>query len=107
MLKVCHDHSPFASRTTCADVLCTFEVQTDILDPTRFELSVTQMRMNEYPISKRMDKETGVEPEEMGDGWVEVPLREGEGAKGRAKVYAVDCEMVSRYVNLVFCETLS
>jgi RNA exonuclease 1 len=65
-------------------------------DPARFLLTLEQMIENDYPIPSYL-----ADIFEKPTGWVETPqqlsqpLTEPVQGKTRAKIYAIDCEMVS------------
>lgn len=78
-------------------------------DPARHELSLEQMIENDYPIPSYM-ADIFQKPE----GWVETPETPKESllsvSQQKAKVYAIDCEMVcniSILVNIDFDTFLS
>lgn len=66
-------------------------------DPEMYVLTVDQMIDNEYPVPTYMLPE-GSAGRELEEGWVEVPEYQDDEKKkkrdGKAKVYALDCEMV-------------
>ena len=72
-------------------------------DPSRYLITLEQMIENDYPIPSYM-----ADVFEKPEGWIETPQPSapppGQEGKWKQKVYAIDCEMVSRRTLLFYCK---